>query len=371
MESHRILIADDQAPIVEALQLLLKTEGFVTETVNSPAAVLEAIQGGNFDLLLLDMNYARDTTSGNEGLELLARIREVDTAVPVVFMTAWGTIDLAVEAMRDGGRDFVQKPWDNAKLLGSLRRQIEEGRVLREKKQEIAEAREIQRRLLPDEIPEISGCDIQAFWKPAKDVGGDYFDAIRLTDDMAAFCIADVAGKGVPAALLMCTMQASVRGFAHETFNPATICRNLNRVALENTRSERFTTFFYGVLDSTRRSLCYCNAGHVPPILIRQDGTIKRLSEGGTILGVFPDVQYEQSQTAFASGDRLVLITDGITEAMNDQNEEFGEDRLIDLLLQYRHMGAAELHKTVIDADASFARQALQDDATLMIVAMH
>src|SRR4030095_14042022 len=99
--------------------------------------------------LLLDLNYARDTTSGVEGLELLSRIRELDSSLPVVLMTAWGSIELAVEAMQGGGRDFVQKPWDNDKLLGSLRKQIEEGRVLREKKREVEEAREIQRRLVP------------------------------------------------------------------------------------------------------------------------------------------------------------------------------------------------------------------------------
>src|SRR5262249_35805419 len=200
--------------------------------------------------------------------------------------------------------------------------------------------------------------------------GGDYFDAIRLSENMAAFCIADVAGKGLPAALLMCNVQAGVRGLARETLSPATICRRLNRVVFENTGSDRFATLFYGVLDSTRRSLFYCNAGHVPPIVIRQDGAVFRLSEGGTILGAFADVQYEQTHTDFGSGDRLVLITDGITEAMNAKREEFGEDRLIDLLVQYRHMSATNLHRKVIDAVASFAGQSLQDDATLMIVAV-
>src|SRR6266404_9946796 len=168
----RILIADDQVHVVEALQLLLKNEGFIFESANSPRAVAEAVQDRNFDVLLLDMNYARDTTSGGEGLELLSRIRELDSALPVVLMTAWGSIDLAVEAMQGGGRDFVQKPWDNDKLLGSLRRQIEEGRVLREKKREVEEAREIQRRLVPAQLPKISCCEIETFWKPALDVGG-------------------------------------------------------------------------------------------------------------------------------------------------------------------------------------------------------
>src|SRR5215470_236624 len=156
MESPRILIADDQAHIREALELLLKNEGFLSETVSSPAAVVEAVRGRSYDVLLLDMNYTRDTTSGNEGLELLSRIREVDSALPVVLMTAWASIELAVEAMQGGGRDFVQKPWDNEKLLSSLRRHIEDGRRvrqgLREKKREIEEAHEIQRRWLPAEL---------------------------------------------------------------------------------------------------------------------------------------------------------------------------------------------------------------------------
>jgi sigma-B regulation protein RsbU (phosphoserine phosphatase) len=366
----RILIADDQAHVLEALQLLLKNEGFVSEAVSSPAAVVEAVQNRSFDLLLLDLNYARDTTSGDEGLQLLSRVRELDSSLPVVLMTAWASIELAVEAMQGGGRDFVQKPWDNEKLLHSLRRQVEEGRVLREKKQEMQDAREIQQRLLPAATPTLSGCDIRFFWKPAKDVGGDYLDLISLTDSSAAFCIADVAGKGLPAALLMSNMQASVRGLAHSASSSAEMCRRLNRVALENTRSDRFTTFFYGILDSSRRSLRYSNAGHVPPILIRRDGTVTRLSEGGIVLGVFSNVDYEETEIRFEPGDRLVLITDGVTEAHNSEDEEFGEHRLIQLLLEHRDVPADQLQQMLLNAVASFAGQPLQDDATLMIVSM-
>jgi phosphoserine phosphatase RsbU/P len=366
----RILIADDQVHVLEALQLLLKNEGFVSEAVSSPAAVVEAVQKRSFDLLLLDLNYARDTTSGDEGLELLSRVRELDSSLPVVLMTAWASIELAVEAMQGGGRDFVQKPWDNEKLLSSLRRQVEEGRMLREKKQEMQDAREIQQRFLPAEMPKLSGCDIRFFWKPAKDVGGDYFDFIRLTDSTAAFCIADVAGKGLPAALLMSNMQASVRGLAHSTSSAAEMCARLNRVALENTPSDRFTTLFYGILDCGRRSLRYSNAGHVPPILVRRDGTVTRLSEGGIVLGVFSNVDYEETEVRFESGDRLLLVTDGITEARNSQDEEFGDHRLIQLLLEHQHLPAAEMQRALLDAVASFAGLALQDDATLMIVSM-
>ena len=129
--SARVLIADDQPDVFEALRLLLKGEGLECETVSSPAALLAAVNAGEFDAVLMDLNYARDTTSGEEGLDLLARIPDIDPTLPIVVMTAWGTVDLAVEAMRRGARDFVQKPWENNRLLATLRTQIALGRALR------------------------------------------------------------------------------------------------------------------------------------------------------------------------------------------------------------------------------------------------
>ena len=129
--SPRVLVADDQPDVREALRLLLKAEGYSAETVDNPNAIVKAVEGQDFDLLLMDLNYARDTTSGREGLDLLARLRDVDDTLPVVVMTAWGSVELTVEAMRSGARDFVQKPWDNARLLSILRTQIELGQALR------------------------------------------------------------------------------------------------------------------------------------------------------------------------------------------------------------------------------------------------
>ena len=137
----RVLVADDQADVLEALRLLLKGEGYKIETVTSPAAVLDAVGGREFDLLLIDLNYTRDTTSGHEGLDLLTRLQQADAALPVVVMTAWGSVELAVEAMRRGARDFIQKPWENARLLTVLRTQIELGRALRKGQQLEAENR--------------------------------------------------------------------------------------------------------------------------------------------------------------------------------------------------------------------------------------
>src|SRR5688500_18077719 len=129
--STRLLIADDQRDVLEALRLLLKAEGYQIDAVESPAAVLKALEQRDYDVVLIDLNYARDTTSGEEGLELLRRIHSADDMLPVVVMTAWGSVNVAVEAMRRGARDFVEKPWDNERLLTILRTQTELGRALR------------------------------------------------------------------------------------------------------------------------------------------------------------------------------------------------------------------------------------------------
>src|SRR5437867_3694304 len=126
-----ILIADDQSHVIEALRLLLKGEGYRTESATSPAGVLASVDSRNFDCVVMDLNYARDTTSGAEGLDLLSRLQAIDATLPVVVMTAWGTVDLAVEAMRRGAKDFIQKPWENARLLSIIRTQIELAQAVR------------------------------------------------------------------------------------------------------------------------------------------------------------------------------------------------------------------------------------------------
>ncbi|HWW88496.1 MAG TPA: sigma-54 dependent transcriptional regulator [Vicinamibacterales bacterium] len=140
----RVLIADDQPDVLEALRLLLKGEGYKIESVGSPAAILEAIDGDEFDVVLMDLNYARDTTSGQEGLDLLSQLRSYDSTLPVVVMTAWGSVEVAVEAMRRGARDFVQKPWENARLLTILRTQVELARALRRQQRLEAENRSLR-----------------------------------------------------------------------------------------------------------------------------------------------------------------------------------------------------------------------------------
>ena len=375
---ERVLVADDQPDVLESLNLLLKNEGFVIDIVSSPRAVIEAVQSCHYDVLLLDMNYARDTTSGGEGLELLSRISELDQPPPVVLMTAWSSVDLAVEAMRNGGCDFVQKPWNNRDLIGTLRRNVARAKAKREQEEQVwrdlVEARQTQQRLLPalsSSTPPLAGVDIHTAWLPASEVGGDYFDVIQLSDTSLGLCIADVSGKGLAAALLMSNIQANVRAYARADRTPSDVCAQLNRVVYDNTQDQRFVTFFYAVLDVACHTLTYTNAGHVPPILIRKDGSQQLLTEGGTVLGLFPDSGYEQGSVSLSVRDHLVLLTDGITEACNPDGEQFGDEgRITELLSRNRRLTSEQLKDTLLDAVASFCRRSLQDDAALMVLSL-
>jgi sigma-B regulation protein RsbU (phosphoserine phosphatase) len=370
----RVLIADDQADLLDALRLLLKGDGMQMEAVTSPDAALAAISAQPYDLLLMDLNYTGDTTSGSEGMDLLSRVQAVDSTLPVVVMTGWGSVDLAVETMRRGVRDFVQKPWDNVQLLATLRAEIAAGRERRQRvendKRELEEARRIQRKLLPASLPDVDGCEIASQWRPASGVGGDCYDAIPFGRARLGLCIADVVGKGIPAALLMSNLQAAVRAFASDAAQPSELCQQVNRILCGNIAEGRFISFFYCRLDTSLGFLSYANAGHYQPMLVREDGSIERLSAGGPVLGVFPEATYEQDQTPLASGDRLVLYTDGVTEARNAADEEFGEERLLAAILENRACSAPALEARLSNTVASFAGDSLHDDATLIVVAV-
>jgi sigma-B regulation protein RsbU (phosphoserine phosphatase) len=374
----RILIGEDQLHVSEALRLLLKCEGYQTESADSPAGVLEAAKARPFDLVLVDLNYSRDTTSGREGIDLVARLHELDGLLPVVVMTAWGSIDLAVEAMHRGARDFIQKPWGNERLLEVVRAQVATGRAQRVQQgdadREAADARRIQQGLLPQQVPQPEGYEIAAAWQPALLVGGDYFDVIPLGGHRTALCIADVAGKGLPAALLMANLQAAVHASATADVSPALLCKRIDQLLRRNLPEDRFITFFYGVLDSSEHTLTYSNAGHNHPLLLRRSEVAGRgssafaLSAGGPVLGILDAPSFAQGRVQMQRGDRLVLYTDGVTEASNDSGELFSAWRLEGALREANGSGAAAIKARVFEALAQFSGGQFEDDATLLIV---
>ena len=362
----RALIADDQSDVLIALQLLLKSEGYKIESATSPASVLEKVAANKYDVLLMDMNYARDTTSGREGLDLLAQVQALDQALPVVAMTAWGSIELAVEAMQRGLSDFIQKPWNNSRLLQILREQLAVGRRKRAARNELIEARAIQQRLIPRESLQVGKYDFACSWQPAGEVSGDYCDVTPLKDQQVALCIGDVSGKGLPAALLMANLQAAVKANEEVALTPSQLVTNVNRVISQNVSENKFITFFYGVVDTKNNRLTYTNAGHNAPLLVRRDGSVFCLSTGGVILGILPDHPFSQGSIDLQPGDQLLLYTDGISEAMNTEGEEFGEARLQQFLRTIAPRAAYSTLQEINQAVSAFHSALERDDRTMI-----
>jgi phosphoserine phosphatase RsbU/P len=289
----------------------------------------------------------------------------------VVAMTAWASVDLAVEAMRRGVCDFVLKPWENSQLVRTLRDHIEKGR---NRRQEAEDAQAAGLALLPRSIPKVPGFEIAAASQAARNLSGDYFDVLelsqgKLAQGKLALSIADVVGKGVPAALLMSNVQATVRALATPFTQPAELAARLNHSVRGNTTQGKFVTFFCGILDSRSGTLTYTNAGHCAPIVIRSTGAVERLEAGGAVLGVFSRWSYEQASITLWPGDRLLLFTDGITEAENPAQEEFGEDRLVELAVKLSRQDAAQMKDRILAEVENFAAGQKQDDATIVVIA--
>lgn len=375
--SARILIADDQPHILAALRMLLHAKGYQTFSSASPTGVLSALQQQAFDAIVIDLNYTRDTTGGAEGLELVRGIRLVDPNIPILVMTAWGSVDLAVEAMQLGASDFVQKPWSNDRLLEKVREQVERGQALRFAKraqeQEEADARAIQQGLLPRTLPAVPGYDVAGITQSARFVGGDYFDVVPIDKNRIAFCVADAAGKGLPAALLISNLQAALRPLILKGLPPAEVCSQLNRTLSGFMPDNKFITLFYAVLDAGEGRFTYCNAGHNPPILVRSNGHAYQLEHSGAVLGQLPQWSYEQIDLELRGGDTLLLFTDGLVEVCDEKGNLFGEERLLHLMQELSTSdasanSASALQNSLLANVSAFCQGSFQDDATMLIV---
>jgi sigma-B regulation protein RsbU (phosphoserine phosphatase) len=230
-------------------------------------------------------------------------------------------------------------------------------------------AHDVQSRLLPERDIEIAGYDLAGMSVPAYDIGGDYYDYIPLGDGRLGVVVADVAGKGIPAALIMATFRALLRTSVRQGSPLAQLVAQVNRLLAESIGLPAFVTAVYGVLEPDTGGFAYANCGHLPPLLVREDGTTEQLLGSGPCLGVFESAAYEPSQVELARGDLLLLYTDGVVEAEGDDGHEFGVDRLAALVAGLRATPAAEVIRGVAEATREFAGTgAYQDDFTLVAV---
>lgn len=262
-----------------------------------------------------------------------------------------------------------------ASVEGLLRESLEKTRL----EGELEIAREVQNRLFPQTVPEVSGLRLYGVCKPARVVSGDYYDFLNLSEGRIGLVLGDISGKGISAALLMASIQSALHaqfytngnssaGAAHAgPISTGEVVSRLNRQLFASTPREKYVTFFYAVYDPRTRRMSYTNAGHLPPILFRP-GRIERLEAGGTVVGLFPVARYEQAEIQLEPGDMLLAYTDGMTEPENSYGEEFGEERLLQVAERARHSPpeamVEEIYRSVSDWTGS---PELQDDMTLVI----
>ena len=241
--------------------------------------------------------------------------------------------------------------------------------------QELATARAIQVRLLPGEGPHVPGYEVTGASIPSREIGGDYYDFLTQGDDAIGIAIGDVSGKGMPAALLMSNLQASLHGQVLHRGSVASVVQRVNDLLVRSTDAHMFATFFYGVLETATGRFTCTNAGHNPPLVVRNDGTLQRLTTGGLLLGMVGDMVYQQDTVELAPGEVIVMYTDGITEAVSpgadeeDPDAMFGEERLCEVLRRSRHLPAAGIQDAILAAVADHTRGVAQsDDITLVVI---
>ena len=283
------------------------------------------------------------------------QFRQISPLIVVVVM-ATGIVTFAVGQVQ---RRLQEK-------TGQLEKQVQKGKV---QDQELERAREIQRDLLPKTLPQLPGVQLAGAWQPARVVGGDYFDVIRLDSKRLGVCIGDVAGKGISAALLMANLQASFRALATADASPSSVCAKLNAFLCSNLATGKFITLFYGILDAERLTFTYESAGHCPALLLKKTGHVEALRGEGAVLGVLPDWIYNDSVASLAAGDRLLLYTDGVTEAENHAGEEFGEARLVQAA-RPADGSAEKTQRKIMEEVSGFCGANFADDATLVVVVL-
>jgi phosphoserine phosphatase RsbU/P len=277
---------------------------------------------------------------------------------------------------KSGGIEFTEENLlfidviGNTSVLAIKNLKMIEMEVERQKlENELSIALEIQKKLLPKDVPGIKGFDIFGFSKPSRFVGGDYYDYIHLPNGNLLIAIADVSGKGIPAALLMANVQAVLRVLAPLSLSLEIMINHINNVVYQNTGPDRFVTFFFGELNPENGDFKYINAGHNPPFIINKDGSIKFLTNGGIILGILEkEINYNSGYEKIQNEDLIVLYTDGVTEALNSSFEEFGEKKLLSFLHEFSGFNSSEIANIILEKIVIHSSGMPQHDDITMVV---
>ena len=371
-----ILVVDDTPLNIGVISGALKDSYKTKVATNGEKALALASAEEKPDLILLDIMMP-----GMDGYEVCSRLKAdpATSEIPVIFLTGQTSAEDETRGFEVGAVDYVHKPFSPAVVKARVRSHI----LLREARAQLASqllalntelemARQIQLSILPHAIPKLTGLDIAAHYLPMTSVAGDFYDFIQIDDKHIGILIADVSGHGLPSALIASMLQVALSGQAGHATEPAKVLLGLNR-ALCGKFTQNFVTATYVYVDLENNQMRYAGAGH-PPMLQWRNSTGKtaQILENGLFLGMFGEASYEALEFSLEPGDRYVLYTDGILEATNSAQEQFGADRLMSFIKNHNHLEAEPFSQTLLDDLAGWSNQTVdqgqQDDITLLVI---
>ena len=377
---YKILVVDDEPDleplILQRMRRDIRRRQYTFVFARNGLEALEKLGADEtIDLVLSDINMPQ-----MDGLTLLSQIPNVSTDVRSVIISAYGDMKNIRTAMNRGAFDFVTKPIDFEDLRVTIERTLshllewrdalESRNKLTVLQNELDIASTMQQSLLPNQFPEGETFQVFGRMEPARNVGGDFFDILNRERQRLGVVVADVSDKGVPAALFMMSSRTLIRAMSIGSAMPGQVLASVNELLQEDNDSTMFVTLFYAVYDPENGTFIYANGGHNPPLLVHPDGTSEELPlTGGIALGLVPDFEYEERTLRLMPGDALILYTDGVTEAMNEDQEEFGVPRLINVFQVDPPSDAEDTTGRVFEAVHDFAGDADQsDDITCLVL---
>ena len=369
----KILVVDDE-PDLELLlrqkfrRKVRKGEMTLIFAQNGVEALEQLKQHPDVDMVLSDINMPQ-----MDGLTLLHQLNQLNYDLRAVIVTAYGDMKNIRTAMNRGAFDFVTKPLDFKDLETTISKTLTHLEVMREAlrsrdelvalRQELGVAARMQESILPTSFPEDSRYEIHAWMTPAKEVGGDFYDFFKLEDGRIGIVMADVSGKGVPAALFMMVSRTLMKGTAIGENDPATCLKEVNQLLVESNEESMFVTVFYGSFDPASGTLEYANAGHNLPYIVKSDGEVHPIEcDSGLVLAVMPGFDFPGGSMQLDPGDVVFFYTDGITEAMDEEGVEFGDDELAAVLAETAGSNAATFNRMAVQAVQEHAGEAAQSD---------
>ena len=385
--AETILAVDDDIDILELIQMSLTAEGFDVITANDGVSALEKAKAYSPDLILLDLMMP-----AMDGFEVIGKLRvEAQTrAIPVIMLTARAQTHERVQGLNAGADDYITKPFDLDELTARVEAVLGRTRATKyinplistmgdwfteEGVEQLASHLEtaavIQQNLIPKKAPDLPGFEIAGFLRSSMTVSGDFYDFIPLEDNRLGIAIADVRGKGIPAALLMVMIRTILRLICREETSPAAALKRINDLLAIDTDPDLFATMVYGILDSAAMTFTYSSAGHCYPLHLKNGGTeVDELEVGGMILGTFDYATFESETISLVPDDEILLYTDGVTEAERKSDETFyGEERLSALLQsnsdQSAEMFCQTIETTLFDFSGTDHRD---DDVTIVVI---